>query len=299
MTDTFDVSRITLGAVQLGLPYGAVPTSPMPNEAETQDLLSAAWEAGINAVDTARTYGLSEERIGRWLGKTTLPLAIATKFPELPADAVSGAQALRQYHAESQDALGGAPFQYYLAHHAPDIMRPEIQDTLRALQSAGQIDCFGASVYTLSEAEDALSVPDVGALQIPISLADQRFVDAGIIAAAAAQGVVVFARSVFLQGVLLREPAALPALFEPALPCLSKFSQCCADLGISKLSAALFAVDTVPGITSMVIGVNRPSQLEEIKMAFLAAHEMDKTTIETLRETMTTFPADLRDPRDW
>lgn len=299
MIHRLEISRITLGAVQLGLPYGAVPTSTMPDEEETQELLSAAWKAGITTIDTARTYGLSEARIGRWLTKKSQPLAIATKFPELPVDAVSGPQALRTYFLQSKLALGGAPIQFYLAHHAPDVMRPEILDTLRALQSEGQIASFGASVYTVSEAQDALSVPDLKVLQIPISLADQRFVDAGVIAVAAAQGVVIFARSVFLQGVLLREPATLPAFFGPALSCLGRFSQCCLDLGISKLSAAVFAVNTIPSVASLVIGINRSSQLEELKSALLVANGMDRTTIETLKETMAAFPADLLDPRDW
>ena len=36
---------------------------------EVDDLMSAALECGINAVDTARVYGQSEEAIGRWLKK--------------------------------------------------------------------------------------------------------------------------------------------------------------------------------------------------------------------------------------
>lgn len=299
MSNPFKVSRVTLGAVQLGLPYGAVPTSTMPDETETNNLLSTAWAAGINTVDTARTYGVSEERIGRWLSEMNVPLVIATKFPELPTDIVSGPKALHNHLCESRVALGNVPIRFYLAHHAPDILRPEIQDTLRALQSAGQIDGFGASVYTVSEAEAALSVPDLCALQMPISLADQRFVETGIVAMAADQGVTIFARSVFLQGVLLRDPTILPVFFEPALPCLIDLNQYCMELGISRISAALLAVDTIPGITSMVIGVNRGSQLNDIQLALLAAKEVNPSIAEDLRATMINFPAGLQDPRNW
>ncbi|MDA8943023.1 aldo/keto reductase [Alphaproteobacteria bacterium] len=299
MTNPFEVSRITLGAVQLGLPYGAVPASSMPDETETKNLLSAAWDAGINTVDTARTYGVSEERIGHWLSEVNLPLVIATKFPELPTDIVLGPEALRNHLSESRSALGTDHIRFYLAHHAPDILRPEIQDTLRALQEAGQIGGFGASVYKVSEAEAALSVTDLCALQMPINLADQRFVKSGVVAQAAARGVAVFARSVFLQGVLLREPTTLPTVFGPAIPCLTRFGQCCLELGLSKLSAALIAVDTILGITSLVVGVNRRSQLEEIRLALLAAKKIDAGKIEGLLDTLIDFPAGLQDPRDW
>ena len=57
------ISQIVLGTAQLGMPYGRhLKQSLMPEE-EAFNILSAAWERGITALDTSPDYGLAELRI--------------------------------------------------------------------------------------------------------------------------------------------------------------------------------------------------------------------------------------------
>ena len=51
------VSRIFLGTA----------SAPFSTGGDGSELLEAALEQGINAIDTARVYGLSENSLGRWL----------------------------------------------------------------------------------------------------------------------------------------------------------------------------------------------------------------------------------------
>src|SRR5438046_456053 len=65
----FDVSEISLGTVEIGMPYGIGKDGapPPPEEAEASKLLHSALDLGVNLIDTARAYGESEAIIGRVL----------------------------------------------------------------------------------------------------------------------------------------------------------------------------------------------------------------------------------------
>ena len=65
----------------------------------------------------------------------------------------------------------------------------------------------------LTEAEvfAAIAAGPPQAIQLPVSALDQRMLTGGALAACAAAGITVFARSVFLQGAILMAPDRLPA----------------------------------------------------------------------------------------
>src|SRR3989338_433329 len=56
-------SRIGLGTVEIGLPYGIGATT-LPSNQEAEHILKTAVELGVTYIDTARGYGVAEERIG-------------------------------------------------------------------------------------------------------------------------------------------------------------------------------------------------------------------------------------------
>lgn len=66
------VSVLGLGAMQIG--------DPNLEEARAASLLNAALDAGITLIDTARSYGCSEERIGRHLASRRNEFVISTKL---------------------------------------------------------------------------------------------------------------------------------------------------------------------------------------------------------------------------
>ena len=60
-------SIIALGTAQLGLKYGVANKSGMPEPKESTTLIRSAIEHGVNWIDTARAYELSEQRVGEAL----------------------------------------------------------------------------------------------------------------------------------------------------------------------------------------------------------------------------------------
>ncbi|MFZ5524310.1 MAG: aldo/keto reductase [Pseudomonadota bacterium] len=66
------ISVLGLGAMQIG--------DPDLEEAQVSSLLNAALDAGITLIDTARSYGCSEERIGRHLAARRDKFVLSTKL---------------------------------------------------------------------------------------------------------------------------------------------------------------------------------------------------------------------------
>ena len=60
-------SKMMLGTVQFGLNYGIANTAGKPSYETARDIIKAAYENGVNCLDTAAGYGDSEEVLGRAL----------------------------------------------------------------------------------------------------------------------------------------------------------------------------------------------------------------------------------------
>jgi aryl-alcohol dehydrogenase-like predicted oxidoreductase len=85
MGSSFDISKITLGTVQLGLKYGIANKVGKPDLKSAYEILQIASQNGINSFDTAPNYGDSEKILGQYFqqsGSTIKPV-ITTKIPKI------------------------------------------------------------------------------------------------------------------------------------------------------------------------------------------------------------------------
>ena len=79
------VSEIGLGTVELALDYG-VPVAGehlRPPEEQAARLLNRALDLGVTFIDTARSYGASEEIIGRALKGRRSEYVLASKLARI------------------------------------------------------------------------------------------------------------------------------------------------------------------------------------------------------------------------
>ncbi len=260
----FQPSLITLGTAQLGMAYGVSNIKGQPSQGAALAILDRAAQLGITTIDTARAYGDAEVRIGKWLAaRHPAGVNVVTKIPPLPAASHAERRRLTlDYIVASAAALGVRPLPLVMVHEETDLLDPYVVDAFQAAISHGTIAHFGASVYQTSVAEQLIATVPIAALQIPASIADQRFARAGILDAASAKGIAVFARSVFLQGLLLLPPQRVPKHLEAITPLLAALTEAACRSNCAIMEILIPAVRDLPGVTSLVLGLETTRQLE-------------------------------------
>lgn len=133
-------------------------SAQMTNGEDVSPLLDAALEAGINAFDTARMYGKSEDVLGRWLrGKPREELFIITKgcHPTAFGRRRISPRCLRIDLERSLEALGCETIDLYFLHRDdPRIPVGEIVQMLNDV-CGGRVRAFGASNWSVARIEEA------------------------------------------------------------------------------------------------------------------------------------------------
>jgi aryl-alcohol dehydrogenase-like predicted oxidoreductase len=276
--------RLALGTAQFGLAYGLNNQAGQPTAAAVAEVLAAAQATGLTLLDTAAAYGNSEARLGELVGDNAA-FALITKLPAGPPAQVA------QHLAESLGRLRREQLYGVLFHAFKPLQEePAAWQALQAARAAGQVQRIGVSLYHPHEAEWLLAEGwDADLVQVPYNVFDQRF--AAVVPRLAARGVEVHVRSAFLQGLLLREPAALPAFFWPLAPKLTHLRALAAEAGVPLSAALLLFAAYAPGVARAVVGVDSVANLNENLAAaqYLAAAETLRPALAELAEPTDTF----------
>lgn len=297
---TFSSSSLTLGTVQLGLDYGIANRDGRPDTGEAEAILGTAIAGGITTLDTARGYGEAEAAIGRWLAKgQRMPVSIVTKFPALPnASSRERVATLKEHVAASQAALGRTRLDLLLAHRETDILDPAIVGTLQELVAKNTVAAFGASLYRPEIALRILETVPVVALQVPANAVDRRFETAGVFRLAREKNVAMFVRSAFLQGALLMPLDELPAHLSDLRKPLALLSAFAKRHARPLAQVLLLMLRDIPGVTSIVLGVDRAEQLRP-HLEAIAAPALDEGDLQSLRHEIGSLSDRVLDPGTW
>ncbi|MDR3479017.1 MAG: aldo/keto reductase [Gammaproteobacteria bacterium] len=166
-----EVSRIGLGTVKFGRNQAVhYPESfDLPSDEAILALLDCAHELGINLLDTAPAYGISEERLGKLIKNQRDRWIICTKIGE---EFVAGASlydfsraATRKSIERSLKRLGTEQLDIVLVHSNGEdqkiIEEQEVLTVLAELKAAGLIRAFGMSTKTVAGGLLAVDRSDV------------------------------------------------------------------------------------------------------------------------------------------
>ena len=275
--------------------YGLVALTKRPPAAMTDALFDRAWALGVRTLDTARLYGDAEARIGAWCERTGHAPFIATKIPAVPDGAAE--DFIDQSLLASLAALRVERVELCLLHRASDLLRPGVATRLRAIVQRGLIGGFGISAYEADEIEAALDVEGLIAVQAPASLLDRRLIDSGLFARARSKGVLVFARSVFLQGALFVAPDRLPPFLLQLTPTLARLTALSERHGISLAALSLASLRASGVIDSLVIGATSETEMDA-NVRF-ANTPVEPALIEEACNVVTIADRTCLDPRRW
>lgn len=267
------VSPLTLGTVQLGLNYGIANDGGKPDRAVGEAILKAAVQSGITTWDTSRYYGNSEEVIGNFLAANSqdaAELLVVSKFKWSAAamvDLQKARQEAKDSVRQSLKALGIPMLPILLYHQGKD---EPIEQLIRflpmvvtELQEEGLIRKGGISLYYPDEATAIVDERSLQAVQVPVNIFDQRVVRNGGLARMKERGSLVFARSVFLQGLFFLDEGSVPPHLQEAIPFLQRLRQLAQKAQVDVAQLAFSYVRDLTGVTSVVFGAEHPDQVKQ------------------------------------
>jgi aryl-alcohol dehydrogenase-like predicted oxidoreductase len=180
------VSALGLGAGQIG--------DPMLDEREVEALVLGALDLGVTLIDTARSYGLSEQRLGRILRGRRQRVVLSTKVG-YGIDGVTDwtAEAVRRGVDEALVRLGTDWLDVVHLHSCPAAILTG-SDVVAALEQCVRAGKVRVAAYSGDNADldVAMSLGVFGAIQTSLNLCDQRA--AAAIERARRAGVAVIAK---------------------------------------------------------------------------------------------------------
>lgn len=297
-----------LGTAQLGMAYGVANTAGEPSSSHTRRLLAAAAAAGVTHLDTARAYGVSEERIGASMRHgLSESVGIVTKIRPLDhysedADGETLALAAELSMEQSLRALGVPSVDAVLVHRWSDWTRGDgaVGERLTELVDAGKARVAGASLSTPAELLEALGDERVRYVQVPFNILDRRLLSPEVQAAVRRQDVILSVRSVFLQGLLLMNDGPWPT--GTGLDALTvRDGLVAARDELGRTSFADLCLAYVRGhdfVTSVVLGAESEEQVRD-QARLLSRPPLSTDEISVVHRLVPSGPPDLVDPSRW
>jgi aryl-alcohol dehydrogenase-like predicted oxidoreductase len=200
------LGRTGLRVTQLG--YGAMELRGAPrgreiSDAQSERILTAVLDSGINYIDTSIDYGLSEERIGRFIGKRRAEFFLASKCGcpvesgTLPTtgraphdfsrdNVIAGVeQSLRRLHTDYLDVV-----QFHISPSKETLEQEGGLEALLDLQHQGKVRFIGMS-GTLPNLPEQIEMGVFDVFQIPYSAVQSEHAELISEAAAAGAGTVI------------------------------------------------------------------------------------------------------------
>lgn len=259
-----NADRLALGTVQFGLKYGIANHSGQVTLAEIAAILSFAKGAGMDSLDTAMTYGRSEENLGqsgvsRW--------RVITKLPPVPNFVTDVEKWAHDAVANSLIRLKIGSLEGLLLHRAKDFSGPkgeQLNKALLELKQQGLVKKIGVSIYHPYELDGLIGERQIDLVQAPFNLVDQRILTSGWMTRLHKLGVELHIRSVFLQGLLLSEKLQRDPRFRKWNTLWDAWSIWLKEERLSPLQACLGFALGHPEINRIVVGVDKKNQLAEI-----------------------------------
>ena len=264
-------SRLALGTVQFGGPYGIANHRGQVSRQDAADILALAAAAGLNTLDTAIAYGQAEDT----LGEVGVPQwHVVSKLPAIPECQGDVSCWVYESVADLLQRLRIPRLRGLLLHRSQDLAGPHgeaLHQALMALKTRGMVEKIGVSIYAPEELDVLWSRIPLDLVQAPLSIVDRRLATSGWLKRLSDAGTEVHVRSVFLQGLLLMESSRRPAQFSRWQTLWEAWDRWLDSHALTPLQACLGFALSHSTVDRVVVGVDNVTQLQEILAAVGAA----------------------------
>ena len=256
--------KIALGTVQFGINYGIANTNGQVEKSEAKDILNYAKSFGIDTIDTAISYGSSEQCLGE-IGVDGYQ--VITKLPEIPDDYGNLKIWVEKHVKRSLDTLGVETLSGLLLHRPNQLLDTDKKDfwsILLQLKSDGLVKKIGFSIYTPDELDELWDSFKPDLVQAPYNILDRRLETSGWLQRMSEENVEIHIRSIFLQGLLLMNKGSRPEKFNKWLTLWSNWENWLRENDSTPVQAAVSFALSDNRISRVVVGVDSLKQFKDI-----------------------------------
>lgn len=244
-TDIY-ISPIGLGTVKLGRDKGVKYPEEftIPNDSEALNLLALARDLGINLIDTAPAYGISEQRLGKLLKGQRQDWVICSKVGEEFNNETGESsfnftpEHVRHSVERSLKRLNTDYIDMMLVHSDGNdveiIQKFGVLEVLNDLKAEGKVRATGMSTKTVDGGILALQHSDCAMVTYNLAHTEEK----PVLDFAAKHG----------KGILLKKALASGHI--------------CSDQETDPVQASFDFIFAHPGVTSAIIGTINPLHLE-------------------------------------
>lgn len=299
-----NISKLVLGTVQLGIPYGIANKSGLPDMNARLEIIQEALDGGVNTLDTAAAYGESEKVIGTFNRnrKSAEVPRIVTKVSGIPSGMSDKEIFDYVVHSvdRSRDLLCVDTVPIVLLHSFEEWENggKAAIKALQHLKDTGKISLAGISLYGTDDMEKVLDQPIYEAVQVPMSLLDQRLIRTGALEKFQERQIIVFVRSIYLQGLVFLNPDELKGNLIKAKPYLQKLHSICERENKKVAEIALAFIRDLKAVTGLVLGCETKSQIRQ-NVELFDTPPLNDSLVEEIKDCFSDLPDEVTDPRTW
>mgnify|MGYP001163872267 CR=1 FL=1 len=288
-------NKFIFGSAGFGMPeYGY---SSLRKASHFDCYLKHIYEIGLRHIDTAPSYGHSENTIGQYHKNSDRKFNIWTKVDGLNVNSHFTMDKVLKSIKESKKRLNVDEIEcLYLHQNDIDIIEDKfVQNALKEIKLCGLVKKVGVSIYNPLELESALFVEDFDIIQLPVSVANTHLYN---IANKHNRKKILVARSIFLQGTLINIEKKRKFLnyYDEIFKMVKILKELAYSHEVDYLGMLLSYVNSLEGIEHIIISSKNKTNLNKIlKNSKLKINKELKLKINEISENQN----DWTNPRNW
>lgn len=201
--------KLTLGTAQFGTNYGISNNLGKIKKKEVKKILHFCLKYNIKELDTARSYGDAEKRLGSF--RNVNKFIINTKISKM--------KNIKQQIYNSLENLKIKKINICYIHNFTNIKNlskgKKIFNELNNLKNQKKIKQIGISLYYVKDLIYCVKNYKFDVIQVPINIFNQDFCDNKVLDLINKNNIKIIARSIFLQGLFFMNINDLDIKFKP------------------------------------------------------------------------------------
>ncbi len=244
--------KLCLGSANFGSKYGL--DNKKINKEKLLKIINLANKNKLLNIDTSFEYSGSHLKLKKISSKK---LTINTKiFFKKNQNYISIKKKILNFNKSSHSKIYSLLF-----HEQNDALNSRKVELLKKLKSDGLVSKIGVSVYDLSVLKKILNIwiPDI--VQIPVNPFNRDFISKNFLSYLKKRKITIYARSIFLRGMLVKKSDILKSKFKKDLEDWFNF---CENENIHPVKACIDFCKSMKEIDYIIIGVDDETELMQI-----------------------------------